>query len=209
MTRKQVLVKRRKNFNYADIDKTVLWLYTAISMTEEMLQTINRLIAWLAKGDEAALNELARLISSRMLSVARAVVRDRALAEDVVQESFVKIVNKAHRFKRGNGYAWICKIVHNTALDVLRKNKPAADIDEFYDIADTLDVAEKSAASLAVEQAMSVLDKQEKMLIYQKYFMDYTVRDSAKSTGIDKSTVSRKIIKAEEKMRLFLTKSGQ
>ena len=176
-------------------------------MTEETLQTINGLIARIAKGDEAALNELARLISSRMLSVARSILRDRALAEDAVQESFVKIVSKAHRFKRGNGYAWICKIVHNTALDFLKKNKSAADIDEFYDIADTVDLAERSAASLTVEQAMSVLDKQEKMLIYQKYFMDYTVRDSAKATGIDKSTVSRKIIKAEEKMRLFLTKS--
>ena len=178
-------------------------------MTEETLQTINGLIARIAKGDEAALNELARLISSRMLSVARSILRDRALAEDVVQESFVKIVNKAHRFKHGNGYAWICKIVHNTALDVLKKNKSTADIDEFYDIADTLDVAEKSAASIAVEQAMSVLDNQERTLIYQKYFMDYTVRDSAKSTGIDKSTVSRKILKAEEKIRLFLTESGQ
>ncbi|MCH5161500.1 MAG: sigma-70 family RNA polymerase sigma factor [Clostridiales bacterium] len=178
-------------------------------MTEEMIQTINRLIARIANGNEAALNELARLISSRMLSVARAIVRDRALAEDVVQESFVKIVNKAHRFKHGNGYAWICKIVHNTALNTLRKIKPTADIDEFFDISDTTDVAEKSAAHLAVEQAMSVLDSQEKLLIYQKYFMDYTVRDSAKATGIDKSTISRKIIKAEEKMRKFLTESRQ
>lgn len=178
-------------------------------MTEEMKQAINRLIALIAKGDEAALNELARLISSRMLSVARAITRDKALAEDVVQESFVKIVRSAHKFKRGNGYAWVCKIVHNTALNVLRKVKPTADIDEFFDIADTADVAEKSAATVAVEQAMSVLDKQEKLLIFQKYFMDYTVRDSAKATGIDKSAVSRKIIKAEEKMREFLTKSGQ
>ena len=178
-------------------------------MTEDRIQTINRLIAWIAKGNEAALNELARLISSRMLSVARSIVYDRALAEDVVQESFVKIVDKAHRFKHGNGYAWICKIVHNTALNALRKNRPTANIDEFYDIADTTDVAEKSAASLAVERAMSVLDKQEKLLIYQKYFMDYTVRDSAKATGINKSSVSRKIIKAEEKMREYLTQSGQ
>ncbi|MCH5163579.1 MAG: sigma-70 family RNA polymerase sigma factor [Clostridiales bacterium] len=174
-----------------------------------MIQSINRLIARIANGDEAALNELARLISSRMLSVARSIMRDWALAEDVVQESFIKIINKAHRFKRGNGYAWICKIVHNTALNTLRKIKPTTNIDELFDMSDTIDVAEKSTTSLTVELAMSVLDKQEKLLIYQKYFMDYTVRDSAKATGIDKSTISRKIIKAEEKMRLFLSESGQ
>lgn len=178
-------------------------------MTEEMRETINNLIAGIARGNEAALNELARLVSARMLSVARSVVHDRVLAEDVVQDSFIKIVNKAGSFKHGNGYAWICKIVHNTALNSLRKSKPTADIDEFYDIAATTDVAERSAASLAVEQAMGVLDRTEKLLIYQKYFMDYTVRDSAKATGLSKSTVARKIAEAEDKMRAFMSKSGQ
>lgn len=179
-------------------------------MTEQMRETINNLIVSIDMGDEAALNELARLVSARMLSVARSIVHDRALAEDVVQESFIKIVDKAHKFKAGtNGYAWICKIVQNTALNMRRKYKPTADIDEFYDIAATADVAEQSAQSLAVEQAMSVLEKTEKLLIYQKYFMDYTVRDSAKATGLGKTTVARKIAEAEEKMRKFMTKSGQ
>ncbi|MCH5154545.1 MAG: sigma-70 family RNA polymerase sigma factor [Clostridiales bacterium] len=179
-------------------------------MNEELRQQINQLIAWIARGNEAALNELARLVSARMLSIARAVVHDRALAEDVVQESFIKIVNKAHRFKQNtNGYAWLCKIVHNTALNALRTNKHNADIDEFYDIAATADVAEQSTAALSVSQAMSVLTEQEKLLIYQKYFMDFTVRDSAKATGLSKSTVSRKIAEAEEKMRKFMTSAGQ
>lgn len=171
-------------------------------MTEQMRDRISKLIVSIAEGNEAALNELARLVSPRMLSVARAVVRDRALSEDVVQESFIKIVDKAHRFKPGtNGYGWICKIVHNTALNMMRRQKPNADIDEFYDIAAAVDVAEKSAQALAVEQAMSVLDNTEKLLIYQKYFMDFTVRDSAIATGLSKSTVARKLAAAEEKMR--------
>lgn len=175
-------------------------------MTEQMRSRINELIANIADGDEAALIELSRLVTARMLSVARSVVRDSATAEDVVQESFIKIVNKAHKFKRGtNGYAWICKIVHNTALNMLRSNKPTADIDEFYDIAATTDVAESSAAAAAVEKAMSALDKTERLLVYQKYFMDYTVRDSAKSTGLSKSAVARKITDAEQKMRKFLS----
>lgn len=175
-----------------------------------MRNRISMLIAGIADGDEAALNELARLVSARMLSVARSVVRDRSLAEDVVQDSFVKIVDNAHRFKRGtNGYAWICKIVHNTALNMLRKYKPTANVDDMFDLSSGGDVAEKSTQALAVEQAMRVLDGTEKQLIYQKYFMDYTVRDSAKATGLPKSTVARKIAQAEEKMRKFLTKSGQ
>lgn len=179
-------------------------------MTEEVRQYINDLIASIADGNESALNELARLVSARMLSVARAIVRDGMTAEDVVQDSFIKIVRGARKFKRGsNGYAWICKIVHNTALNALRSVKPSVDIDGARSLAAAEDVAEKSAQALAVEQAMSVLDETEKLLIYQKYFMDFTVRDSAKATGLGKSSVARKIAGAEDKMRAFMTKSGQ
>lgn len=176
-------------------------------MTEQERNRINFLLASIAGGDEAALNELARLVSARMISIARAIVRDRMLAEDVVQESFIKIVGKAHRFKPDtNGYAWICKIVRNTALNMLRGQKPTADIDGFYDIAATCDIAEDSVQAMAVERAMSVLDGTEKQLIYQKYFMDLTVRDSAKALGLSKSTAARKIADAEQKMRIFLSK---
>ena len=179
-------------------------------MTEQMRSVINNLIVSIAEGNTVALDQLVRLVSARMLSVARSVVRDKALAEDVVQESFIKIVDKAHRFKPGtNGYAWICKIVHNTALNMLRTRKPNANIDEFYDIAATTDVEGKSTQALAVEQAMSVLSPQEKLLVYQKYFMDYTVRDSAKATGLSKSTVARKIAEAEEKMRKAMADTTQ
>ncbi len=67
-----------------------------------------------------------------------------------------------------------------------------------------MNVSERSTAGMAVEQAMSVLDAFERQVIYQKYFMDFTVRDSAKALGASKSKVSRAVLGAEEKMKKYI-----
>ena len=173
-------------------------------MTESERTRISELIVAIDGGNVHALDELSRLVSARMLSVARATVRDRALAEDVVQDSFVKIITGAKGFKPNtNGYAWICKIVHNTALKALRRERRGntVDIDEFFDISDGADISEQASAAADVKRATSALSPIERRLIYQKYFMDFTVRDSAKAVGKSKSQVARLISAAEQKMR--------
>lgn len=78
----------------------------------------------IAQGNFVALDGLSCLVSARMLSVALAIVKNRQSAEDIVQDSFVTILKKAKTFKPDtNGYAWICKIVHNTAINSLRKER--------------------------------------------------------------------------------------
>ena len=69
-------------------------------MTERIRLRINELIVLISSGDELALNELAWIVSGRMLAIARSIVRDRALAEAVVQDSFVKILRAAEKFRR-------------------------------------------------------------------------------------------------------------
>lgn len=177
-------------------------------MTDFDRQQINAYIVQLSHGSESALDGLAQLLSGRMLSVALAVVKNHALAEDVVQDSFVRILQKASSFKSDtNGYAWICKIVQNVALNVLRKEKRfrTQNIDDFPFICADVSVEEQRAASVAINEAMQNLTDTEKWLVYQKYFMDFTVRDSAKSVGKSKSAVQRILAQAEEKIRRNLS----
>ena len=175
-------------------------------MTEQVRQRINELIAEIARGNTAALDELARLVSARMLSVARQVLRSVPAAEDAVQDSFIKILEKADRFKPNtNGYAWICKITYNTALNMAKRERITVDISSCFDLSDGTNIAERSAAAMTVEQAKSVITDFERQVIYQKYFMDFTVRDSAKALGISKSKASRLVLGAEEKMKYHLS----
>ena len=176
-------------------------------MTDEMRRQINVYIVEISKGNEFALDALSRLVSARMLSIALSIVKSRATAEEVVQDSFLRIVNNAQLFKPDtNGYAWICKITQNVALNVLQREgrHRTENIDDYFHLASNDDVESKSTAELLVRQALSVWTDFEKRVIYQKYFMDFTVRDSAKSLAKSKSAVQRAIASAEDKMRNFL-----
>ena len=176
-------------------------------MTDEMRKQINIFIVQISQGNTFALEGLSRLVSARMLSIALSIVKNRATAEDVVQDSFLRIVRNAHLFKpQTNGYAWICKITQNVALNTLRteSRRRSANIDDFFNLTSDDDVEEQSTSKLMLRQAMQVLTDFEKRVIYQKYFMDFTVRDSAKSLGKSKSAVQRAITSAEEKIKMYL-----
>lgn len=177
-------------------------------MTEQMRQQVNNCICDIADGKEDALELLSSLVSARMFAVAYSVVGNRATAEDVTQNAFVKIVENASRFKRGtNGYAWICKITQNTAINELRKQRRSlndVNLDDMWNVVSSDDTEQLSQSRLLLQQAMGVLDADEKQFVWLKYFADFTVRDIAKSTGVSKSTVQRKIDSAENKMRRFL-----
>ena len=176
-------------------------------MTDEMRKQINTYIVQISQGNTYALDALSHLVSARMLSIALSIVKNRMTAEEVVQDSFLRIVRSAYLFKpHTNGYAWICKITQNVALNALRKESRwrTENIDNFFNISSVDDVAEQSTTQLALRQAMQGLTDFEKRVIYQKYFMDFTVRDIANSLGKSKSAVQRAITSAEEKIKNFL-----
>ena len=176
-------------------------------MTDEMRQLINKLIVQISKGDDNALDRLSCLISARMLAIAMSVVKNKAVAEEVVQESFIRIVKSAHLFvPNTNGYAWICKLTQNLALNALRKEKRyrSVNMDDCFDIASDDNVAAESSARVLLKAAMETLSEVERSVVYQKYFMDFTVRDSASSLGKSKSAVQRAVSSAEEKIKNYL-----
>ncbi len=177
-------------------------------LTESEREYINRLIPGIAQGDESALTWLYQAAGGRLLSVALGVTRDLSLAEDALSESFLKIVRHAGSFRGGNGYAWLCTIVKNTALNLLKEQnrKSGANIDDFFHLSDGVDLAERSAAALTVEAALKKLTETERLCMWLKYFNDYSVREIAAETGLSKSTVQDAIKKAEHKLREYIGK---
>ena len=176
-------------------------------MTEQMRQKINQLISLIAKGDEAALEDLSRLVSGRLMSIALSIVRNRGLAEEIVQDTFLRVVYNASTLAPNtNGYAWICKITQNLALNALRRENrfKTVNIEDRFSLAATDDVFEQSAAHLVLKQAMAELAPLERWILYQKYFMDMTVREIAQTCGKSKSAVQRALTSAEEKVRNYV-----
>ena len=177
-----------------------------VLLTESERDAVGRMIKLVARGDERALISIYDTVGGRLLSVAMGVTRNLQAAEDAVSESFIKIVNYASQFQGGNGYAWLCTIVRNTALNILKKEKyrQGEDIDGFFNLSDGRDFASASDTAIEVERAMKVLDSRERLCVWLKYFNDYTVREIAEETKLGKSTVQEVIKRAEEKLKKYL-----
>lgn len=84
--------------------------------------TDDELLAAVAGGDQGAFAELFDRYGSAALGVAVKVARDRALAEEIVQEAFLSVWQKAANFdpRRGSVASYLLGAVHNKAVDAIR-----------------------------------------------------------------------------------------
>ncbi|KQS78918.1 RNA polymerase subunit sigma [Rhizobium sp. Leaf384] len=95
-------------------------------------------LAACATGDRAALRRIFDREGGRLVTIAERIVRRRDLAEEVVQESFIRIWTQAHQYQpdRGSARGWIYAIVRNRALNLLRDGRreySVADVEQLQE----------------------------------------------------------------------------
>lgn len=169
-------------------------------------EKLNNLILAVADGHAACLDGIYEIAGGRMLAVA-AGIAGRDCAEDIVHDSFIKIARFARKYKKGTSpYAWLMKIVRNTALDYVRSRKAHTEIstDEFYSLTSLDYSPEGRESALMLEAAISKLEPDEKKVIYYIYYLDMTVREIAAEMKCGKSSVQRIAERAEQKLKIFL-----
>ena len=92
---------------------------------------IEQLLGAVATGDRGAFSQLYEATSPKLFAVALRILRSRELAEDVVQEAFIKVWERAgdYRSDLANPMTWLSAIVRNRALDEVRRRaiRPTAD----------------------------------------------------------------------------------
>jgi len=101
-------------------------------------QQLDRLLAGVARGDEAAFAALYQATSAKLYAVALRILKSQAAAEDIVQDSFFKVWERAGDFnpELASPVTWMATIVRNRALDEIRRRvaRPAADVSELDEI---------------------------------------------------------------------------
>jgi RNA polymerase sigma-70 factor (ECF subfamily) len=116
------------------------------------------LLAACARGERAALRRLYLQEAPALLGVARRLVQDPALAEDIVHEAFIRIWNGAAGFdpSRGSARGWMFSITRHLALNVLRgRSREAPVSDEQAAVLDARDAQQASAdVAAALEAAL-------------------------------------------------------
>lgn len=101
-------------------------------------QNLEVLLSGVANGDEAAFAELYQATASKLLGVALRILRSREVAEEVLQEAFFKVWERAGDYNSdiASPVTWMATIVRNRALDEARRrvNRPTGDESELENI---------------------------------------------------------------------------
>ena len=96
--------------------------------------------------------------------------------------------------------------MRNTAFDLLRRRKVRAEenLDEFFHLTDERYRPERMENALLLEGAIAQLAPPERRMIYYRYYLDFTVREIARETGMSKSAVQRLVASAEAHLKNLL-----
>lgn len=178
------------------------------------------LIAHVADGDERALGELYDRHADMAFSLACAVVRDHADAEEVVADTFAQVWRSAGSFDpvRGSVTTWLATIVRTRALDLLRaRGRRARALEEAAVVTDegetlvippTLDAperrAELSETRAMVQRSLAELPPPQRRVIELAYFGGLSQSEIAAQLSEPLGTVKTRMRAGMEKLRQAL-----
>ncbi len=176
-------------------------------------QTLLQLIA---QTHENALSELYDRYGRLVFSMALNIVGDSALAEEITQDVYLRIWNKAATYDpvQGKVTTWITSITRYRAIDVLRRlsvrpegNRPAWADEEGFDLPDPTDIEE--AAALAqrkqlVRRAVKTLPPDQQTALSLAFFQGYSHSEIAEILNEPLGTVKTRIRLAMQKLRQLL-----
>jgi RNA polymerase sigma-70 factor (ECF subfamily) len=173
------------------------------------------LIALCARGDHDALGILYDRYGRAAYSLARRIVRDPSLAEDIVQEAFLAVWRQAARFdaRRARPSTWLLALVHHKAVDVVRREdlRRADDVDEQRDAASDADVPHDAWLSLQREHvaaALAALPDPQREVIELAYYAGFSQSELADRLDQPLGTIKSRTHAALARLRQLLEERG-
>ncbi len=131
-------------------------------------------------------------------------LRDRTLAEDVTQETFIRFFESKDYHSTGKEMAYLYTIARNLCIDYFRKQKEELIEDlpaKIQEMPDSSDKVESIVDQLSIEQALDHLTDDEREAVVLRFSGELSVEDIAKSMDISRFAVRRRISSALEKLR--------
>ncbi|WP_291149549.1 RNA polymerase sigma factor [Flavobacterium sp. UBA7680] len=150
-----------------------------------------------------------------IFTLALKMVKNREEAEEVSQDTFIKIYNSLSKFKGDSKFStWIYKIAYNTCLDRLKKSKKEdlnISIDDFSShLIKTMDTAlsvlEDKERKQTIQNCLNLLPSEENFLLTLFYFEDQNLEEIGKIMSINTNNVKVKLFRSRQKLAVILKK---
>ncbi|MFI7025642.1 ECF RNA polymerase sigma factor SigK [Micromonospora sp. NPDC049900] len=173
-----------------------------VSVTPPQAPSVEDLLRQVGRGDETAFAHLFDAVAGRVLGLARRILRDPQLAEEVAQEVMVQVWRTAARFdaERGSGLAWVLTLTHRRAVDRVRSEQALADRTQRVAATDVEvphdQVAEAVSARLDREQVRRCLGRLtdlQREAVTLAYYGGYTYREVAERLDTPLPTVKTRM----------------
>ncbi len=162
-------------------------------------------------GDAAAFAKIMSHYESYVLGLLWRITGDKATAEDLCQETFLKVLKALPSFRRDSSLkTWLFRIAHNTATDHLRASGPAAEDLEDAERKGALPAAgapsplkqvEEGRLRQGIERAMATLPRTQREILHMLYWDGLTVAEIASATAMPEGTVKTLLFRGRRALR--------
>ena len=164
-------------------------------------------------GDRSAVDDLYARFRRPAFALARRILADDALAEDVLQEVFLSVWRDPAAFDRGKGSvaSWLLAVVHHKAVDAVRREESqrrrqarAEDelvLDAPMAARDVEDDASSRMLGEQVRAALGLLSQPQREALTLAYYGGYTQREVAALTGTPLGTVKTRMLAGMRRLR--------
>lgn len=164
-----------------------------------------QLVALLKQKDSNAFSYLYDNYAAALNSIIRGIISDDQMADNVLQDCFVKIWNQAVNFDKSKGrlFTWMAAIARNTSIDALRSKGWKNARQNIELTASHAEATEQrmNIDTIGLRKFVGGLKEEYKSLIEMCYFEGYSQNDVAELTGIPLGTVKTRIRKALIELR--------
>ncbi|WP_075995441.1 sigma-70 family RNA polymerase sigma factor [Salaquimonas pukyongi] len=157
---------------------------------------LHELLSRVALADRAAFDTLYAAASPKLFAVLIRILRDRSMAEDALQEVFVKVWQKADGFRSGSQapMAWLYAIARNHAIDTIRAQKRLHDdLDDHQELSSPEPDPEQAAVAASererIDNCLEELEPQKAEAVVSAYMEGYSYQELADRYSVPLNTM--------------------
>jgi len=176
----------------------------------------HRAIQRLKNGDIGGLELLVREYQVKAVRTAYLITRDVGLAEDVVQDSFVRAFHAIRGFDSTRSFEpWFLRSVVNASVKTIQRSARQVQVGDeteseslFAELAQRVESVESQVESIEIQNqiwdAMQKLSPRQRAVIVQRYFLGMSEKEMAEEAGTKAGTVKWMLNAARERLRVLL-----
>jgi RNA polymerase sigma-70 factor (ECF subfamily) len=173
-----------------------------------------------SNGNERAFEELVRRYKNKIYTAIYLIVKDQSVAEDLLQETFVKAIRtiKSGKYnEEGKFLPWISRIAHNMAIDYFRRQKryPMVELENGENANESMDFAVDSFETLQVKketharlrELIQQLPDTQREVLLMRHYMQMSFQEIAEATEVSINTALGRMRYALINLRKLMNQS--